>query len=198
MSLLLDTNNSALRRILVVDDEMTLRLAYCCALQDACTQVDTEGDGCAALKCLGHNRYDLVILDLRMPGFDGSAVLDVLRDSGNGVSVILCTAAISPRLVHIAGRHGVVDFLLKPVLPSSLRQAVDFVVHPDRSPNADAWKAARSGDFKSAAQLLRQNALLSPREAAWLRIWDSSTEATGAVDESDILAINGPVGESGS
>jgi CheY-like chemotaxis protein len=188
-----DANHQIERRILIVDDEPTLRLAFCYALQGARTQVEAVGDGCSALERLGSGHFDLVILDLRMPHFDGVAVLDVLRDSGNGVPVILCSAVISPRLILRASRHGVVDLLLKPVMPDPLRKAVDFVIHPDRWPNAAAWKAARAGDFKSAAQLLVQNASLTPREAAWLKIWEASPARVATPAEgTDVLALNGP------
>ncbi len=190
-----NANQQLERRILVVDDEPTLRLAFCYALKDARTWVEAVGDGCSALERLGSGRFDLVILDLRMPHFDGVAVLDALRDSGNRVSVILCTAVISPGLVHRAARHGVVDFLLKPVLPTPLRQAVDFVVAPDRWPHAAAWKAARAGDFQSAAQHLRQNGPLTPRESAWLKFWElpsaSSVPSASAPDDPKMLALNG-------
>jgi CheY-like chemotaxis protein len=192
-----DADQPIERRILVVDDEPTLRLAFCYALQDARTRVEAVADGCSALARLGNTRFDLVILDLRMPHLDGAAVLDIIRDSGNSVPVILCTALISPGLVLRSSRHGVVDFLLKPVMPSTLRQAVDFVIHPERWPTPAAWKAARNGDFKSAADHLRQHGQLTPREAAWLQIWETSpsfpVSASSTADELGLLALNGPV-----
>lgn len=187
-----DASHPIERRILVVDDEPTLRLAFCYALQEACTRVEAVGDGCSALDRLGCGHFDLVILDLRMPRLDGAAVLEVLRDSGNQVPVILCSSVIHPGLVNRVGRLGVVDFLLKPVLPAPLRHAADVVIHPDRWPNAAAWKAARAGDSKSAALLLRQNSPLAPREAAWLRHWESPASSHAPEYDTAILAHNGP------
>lgn len=184
-----DANHPIQHRILVVDDEPTLRLAFCYALQDVRTQVEAVGDGRSALERLENRDFDLVILDLRMPHFDGMAVLDRLRASGNEVPVILCTAMLNPGLISRVGHHGVVDFLLKPVLPVPLRQAVDFVIHPDRWPNPAAWRAARCGDFASAASLLRQNEPLTPRETAWLKCWESPTTLPDAPAS---LALNAP------
>ena len=190
-----NANSQTERRILVVDDEPTLRLAFCYALQDARTRIEAVADGNSALERLGKGRFDLVILDLRMPHLDGAAVLDALRATGNGVPVILCTAVIHPALIQRIARHGVVDLLLKPVLPSPLRRAVDFVIHPERWPHPSAWKAARAGDFHSAVEHLRQNGPLPPREAAWLRIWEFSTTSShpGSLpsESPEILALNG-------
>ncbi|MES2474982.1 MAG: response regulator [Verrucomicrobiota bacterium] len=186
------------RRILVVDDEPTLRLAFSYALRDANTEVDSVGDGRSALDRLAVRHFDLLILDLRMPHFDGAAVIDAVRETGNQVPVILCVSVLNPGLVARAGRHGVVDFLLKPVLPSPLRQAADAVLHPERWPYPDAWKAARQGDFVTAAGVLSAAPAPSPRDAAWLGIWQPETEKSpsGRAEGGNLnlLALNGQTG----
>lgn len=179
------------RSILVVDDEPTLRLAYCYALKDDHTRVEAVGDGHSALDRLKDTRFDLVLLDLRMPHLDGGAVLDVLRDSGNLIPVILCCSVVSPGLIQRAARNGVVDLLLKPVMPAALRQAVDLVIHPEQWPNATAWKSARNGDYQAAALHLRQSKHLTARESAWLRIWDNPADLVVPQQGPNILALNG-------
>lgn len=195
MSLSPETSQSQKRRILVVDDEPTLRLAFSYSLKDELTDVESVGDGRSALQRLSDARFDLVILDLRMPHFDGEAVLSELRSSGNPVPVILCTAMLNPGIVTRVGRLGVVDFLLKPVMPDPLRQAVKFVLHPEGSPGGDAWQAARAGNFMDAARRLRKMTTLSLRDLAWLKIWESTSTPSGVVppaaDGLGRLALNG-------
>lgn len=163
-----DPNGSARRGILVVDDEPTLRLGFAYTLTDSATRVESAGSGSEALDRLATRSYDLVILDLRMPGLDGIAVIDALRESGNPVPVILCGSFLSPRIIGRAIRQGVVDFLLKPILPRDLREAAAAVLTPGRFPHYGFWKAARRREFPRAIQILEQEQSLEPRMNAWL------------------------------
>lgn len=65
--------------VLVVDDEPALREICQEALSDAGYRVEVATDGHDALSKLGHEGYDLVISDLRMPGMPGQVLLDQIR-----------------------------------------------------------------------------------------------------------------------
>ncbi len=65
--------------ILVVDDERTVRKVLAIALTGEGHRVDTVGDGHAALEQLKNQSYDVLIVDLRMPGLDGEGLFEVLR-----------------------------------------------------------------------------------------------------------------------
>lgn len=62
---------SNIKRILIVDDEPNVRLVFRTALESAGNVLSTAEDGAAALDELGQSPYDLVLLDLHMPGMDG-------------------------------------------------------------------------------------------------------------------------------
>src|SRR5438034_1231738 len=79
-------------RILIVDDEPNVRLVFRTALETAGHIVSEAGDGHAALASLRLDGADLLLLDLRMPGLDGMEVLRRLRETGNGVPVVIITA----------------------------------------------------------------------------------------------------------
>ena len=66
-------------RILVVDDEEDLRLGLAETLQGEGHQVETAGDGWKALEQARTARFDLALVDLKMPGPDGMIVLDQLK-----------------------------------------------------------------------------------------------------------------------
>ena len=156
------------RKILIVDDEPTLRLGFAYALSNASTTVDTAATGRQALEKIAAARFDLVILDLRMPDIDGIGVIESLRKAGNGIPIVLCSAALTPGAALRAIRNNVVDFLLKPVHPSDLREIVRFILDPPREPVALALQAARAGDLDQAVDRLNRDPSPSKRCAAWL------------------------------
>src|SRR5690349_3319671 len=78
--------------ILIVDDEPNVRLAFRTALETAGYAVDEAEDGLEAFNRLESLPVSLVLLDLKMPGPDGMAVLRRLREMGNDVPVVIITA----------------------------------------------------------------------------------------------------------
>jgi CheY-like chemotaxis protein len=68
-----------MKRILVVDDDESVREALAAFLSQEGHEVDTASDGVEALARLDHDRYDLILTDLQMPGMDGPAFYEALR-----------------------------------------------------------------------------------------------------------------------
>lgn len=99
-------------RLLIVDDEDDLRFLIRAILGDLGWEADEAADGHEALAKLTTQKYDLVLLDHRMPGMDGAEVYDKLRAVGILVPVILITAAT--QVAEIAMAHGISKFLGKP------------------------------------------------------------------------------------
>lgn len=163
-------------RVLVVDDEPTLRLGFAYALSNKFTQVETAASGRQALERLAADSFDVMILDLRMPELDGIAVIDLIRASGNEIPIILCSAALNPNAALRAIRRGVVDFLLKPVRPIDLRQVVEFVIRPGNGALSKAMVAARAGRSGESIDILEAAAAPSPHMLAWLHVLRSLRE----------------------
>ena len=84
------------------------------ALKDAAYAADWVKDGAAALTALACQSYDMVLLDLGLPGADGLAVLKWLRAQGDPIPVIIVTARdeVEDRLAGLDG--GADDYVLKP------------------------------------------------------------------------------------
>jgi adenylate cyclase len=104
-------------RILVVDDEPNNRDLLGRRLERHGYRVDRAEDGVTALRMIERERFDLVLLDVMMPGMSGHEVLDVLRRdrSVTELPVILVTA-LSERDDIVEGlRHGANDFVSKPI-----------------------------------------------------------------------------------
>lgn len=155
-------------RVLVVDDEPTLRLGFSYALADH--ETDTAAGGREALLKIEQQPYDVVILDLRMPDIDGLQVIEVLRRQENRLPVVLCSAALTPAAALRAITGNVVDFLLKPVRPAELRGVIEHVMTPHGDPLSEALGEVRAGRTEAALDLLEPLQVSDSRAATWWSI----------------------------
>jgi len=112
-------------RILVVEDSGPLRRSLTTALQHSGYVVDATGDGREGFWFAEGNHYDLIILDLMLPGMDGLAFLKQLRARSDNRHVLVLTArsAVEDRVVGL--RAGADDYLVKPFALEELLARVD-------------------------------------------------------------------------
>ena len=115
-------------RVLVVDDEPAMRRTLQALLRLEGFEVDTAAEGREALRKLGETQFDVLVLDLRMPGMGGTEVLRHLEDIEADVGVIVLTGHGSLESAIEALRKGAYDYLLKPVDPETLLQSVTQAV----------------------------------------------------------------------
>ena len=101
-------------RVLVVDDEESIRLLVARTLASDCeADVETVGDGSSAITKLESGDFDLVITDLRMPGMDGLSVIRQVRRHSE-VPFIVMTAHSTEANAIEALNLGVTGYLTKP------------------------------------------------------------------------------------
>ncbi len=79
-------------RILLADDEKHIRLIFKEELEEEGYRIDLASDGFEALDKLKGQRFDLVVLDIRMPGMDGIETLNEIKKIDKDQRVILCSA----------------------------------------------------------------------------------------------------------
>lgn len=101
-------------RILLVEDDDLLASGLLLALQRAHYIVEHVRDGRSAVRALSDNAFDLVILDLGLPGLDGTEVLKSVRARGDTVAVLILSARDSTRDRIIGLDLGADDYLVKP------------------------------------------------------------------------------------
>ncbi len=102
-------------KILVVDDEQHVRESLSEVLVDERFEVDTAGSGEEALKKLGEDGFDVVLLlDIKMPGMSGVELLDRLREEQPSVDVIMMTGYATLDMAIESLKLGAYDFLRKP------------------------------------------------------------------------------------
>ena len=118
--------------ILVVDDEETMRDSCQQALSREDNIVKVAEDGSTALAMLEKESFDLVILDLKMPGLSGMEVLNRIKQDDPEVVVVVITGYATVESAVEAMKSGAYDFIPKPFTPESLRAIVSRALEKRR------------------------------------------------------------------
>jgi DNA-binding NtrC family response regulator len=112
------------KHILIVEDEPNVRLVFRTALEAEGYRVSEASEGAAGLAALARTTVDLVLLDLKMPVCDGMETLRRLREAGDQTAVVIVSAHGNIPDTVAAMRLGAIDFIPKPVSPTTLREVV--------------------------------------------------------------------------
>lgn len=115
-------------RILVVDDESTIRTLIEYNLSQEGFIVDTAEDGDEALQKAEGQDYDLILLDLMLPGRDGLAVTKTLRQEKNATPIIMLTAKDSETDKIVGLELGADDYVTKPFSVKELLARIHAVL----------------------------------------------------------------------
>ena len=102
-------------RILIVDDEPSLRQMLSIFLRKEGHEIATSTNGLEALERLQRELFDLVLTDVRMPRMGGLDLLDVIRERDIAVQVIVMTAYSTTETALDAMRKGAYDYVIKPM-----------------------------------------------------------------------------------
>jgi two-component system nitrogen regulation response regulator GlnG len=103
-----------LNRILVADDEESMRWVLSRALKKKGFTVDLARDGDEALRHIQNNAYEMAILDIKMPGLSGLELLDRVRELKSDLLVVIMTAEASMKNAVEAMKRGAYDYITKP------------------------------------------------------------------------------------
>ncbi|GBG12639.1 two-component system, OmpR family, phosphate regulon response regulator OmpR [Novimethylophilus kurashikiensis] len=116
------------KRILVVDDDVRLRELLVRYLSEQGYAVEAASDGAAMDKLLAQQEYDLLVLDLMMPGEDGLTICRRLRGTGKDIPIVMLTAK-GDEVDRIVGLEmGADDYLPKPFNPRELLARINAVL----------------------------------------------------------------------
>ncbi len=120
-------------RILLVDDEEVFLQSIARVLRKKGMEIHTAADGPSGLKLLREAQFDVIVLDVRMPGMDGLATLEEIRRRDPDLPVLLLSGHIQIDEVAQAVNGGAVEVLLKPCPIEDLVAAIE-----------NAWKQKAS------------------------------------------------------
>jgi DNA-binding NtrC family response regulator len=150
-------------RLLLVDDEEDFLRSSAQALGRRGLEVQTARDGATALEMIAGGEFDVVVLDLKMPGLDGEAVFDRIRASRPSLPVIMLTGHGSIPHAFQTSKKGISDYVAKPCDIDDLASRIEAAV--DRAARA---AAAAGGDAGGTAPSEQVRVLLVDDEAAFL------------------------------
>ncbi|HEX3611361.1 MAG TPA: response regulator transcription factor [Sporichthyaceae bacterium] len=177
-------------RVCVADDQPLVRMGLRVLIDDAAhiELVGTAEDGDSALELIRSTRPDVALLDIRMPGRDGLAVLDeVVRDPGLGrTRVVMLTTFALDEYVFAALAAGASGFLVKDADPAELLRAVRVVAEGGclLSPAVTRRVIEEFGTRRAAPRPHPQLHLLTTREremVAWVGTGRSNDEIAAAL-----------------
>ena len=118
--------------ILVIDDEEAMRDSCRQALSKGGSRVEVAEDGLKGLSMFEKESFDLVILDLKMPGLSGMEVLQKMKEREPEIVVIVITGYATVESAVEAMKLGAYDFIPKPFTPESLRMIVNRALEKRR------------------------------------------------------------------
>ncbi|HDR04413.1 MAG TPA: response regulator [Candidatus Marinimicrobia bacterium] len=118
-------------KILLVDDEYSVRLTLREFMLDMGHNVDAAESVSEALVLVDKKEYDLIITDILLPKITGIQFLQKLRSQGHNMAAIVMTGEPTQQTHDAAGALGVIDYLIKPVkkadIESVVRRALESV-----------------------------------------------------------------------
>ena len=138
------------KRILIIDDEKNIRTTLKMCLSGEEYETETAADGEEGLKKAEENKYDLIFLDIKMPGMNGMEVLEELRKKGNKTSIVIMTAYGTIENAVRAMKLHAVDFIPKPFTPMEIRKITKKIFERE---NLDENKLRTFEDFIEFAKL---------------------------------------------
>ena len=139
-------------RILAVDDEKVLHDYYRRMLLRYGYQVQAAESAEEALCLLEREEFDLILLDLEMPGMGGMEFLRVLRRKKKGPEVLMVSGVATLSDAVEAGKLGVVDAIKKPFDPLELQAKIRRMLEKHNNPVA-AYIRAHFAEIKSRKQV---------------------------------------------
>jgi two-component system phosphate regulon response regulator OmpR len=140
-------------RILIVDDDLRLRDLLLRYLSEQGFEAKAAADAPAMDKLLARERFDLIVLDLMLPGEDGLAICRRLHAAGNAPAIVMLTAK-GDDVDRIVGLEmGADDYLPKPFNPRELLARINAVLRRKAPPGPPGGPAAdatlhRFGEFE--------------------------------------------------
>ena len=111
-------------KVLLVDDEEEFVETLAERMRNRGMEVDTSNSGGEALELVDEEPYDVVVLDLQMPGMDGIEVLERIKRRKPDIQVVLLTGHATVEKGVEAMKQGALEFLEKPIDLSKLSEVI--------------------------------------------------------------------------
>lgn len=104
-----------MKKILIVDDDPNIRIIFSKVLKMDGYDVELASTGFQALDLMLKDHFDLLILDIKMPEIHGLEVLSLIRETGNNIPVIVCSAFEGMKDDFVVKSSHIFEYLVKPI-----------------------------------------------------------------------------------
>lgn len=157
-------------RILLVEDYLPLQKSLAKGLRETGFAVDVTGDGREGLWYAKSNEYDVIILDIMLPGLDGLSILKQLRNIGNKTHILILTAKDTLEDKVKGLDFGADDYLVKPFAFEELLARLRALIrrHYQQKRACIAMEDIKIDLNKQQVYRKNQPVILTPREYALL------------------------------
>jgi len=199
-----------MKRILVVEDEPAIAFGLQIDLKNEGYDVAVETDGESALRRIGAEAFDLILLDVMLPRKDGFEVCRDLRRSGSKIPVIMLTAKTQEAEKVLGLEIGADDYVTKPFSPRELRARIKAALR--RSGGEEEPPVCRFGDcevdfgrcelrragkpveltaleFKLLAAFVRGGGKVMSRDQLLDLVWGHGTFVTDRVVDNHVVTL---------
>ena len=172
-------------RILVADDEESHRIMLRAVLQEEGYEVAGAADGPEAIRVVEQEPFDLVLLDIRMPGMDGVEALTEIRKISPYIPVLMMTAYASVKTAVEALKAGAFDYLIKPLDIDELKILIEKALEHYHLREENLVLRERMGDRFNFSKMIGKSrkmvelfdllAQVAPTDATVLILGESGT-----------------------
>ena len=162
--------------VLIVDDDLSVSLMLSKAVQSCGLLTEVANSGEDALQVLGNKRFDLILMDINMPGMDGFQVVEAIRKQGIQTPIII----ISGRKEDIDTLYGLNigadDYITKPFNPITLGAKITALIRRSRNDMSGSSQQINAGPFTYNTSTLRfykngEEIPLSAKENAMIKLF---------------------------
>ena len=134
-------------RCLVVDDQRGTRMTLAGIIEDQGFEVAQAEDGYEAIRAVTDGAYDLVFMDIKMPGINGvQSFREIKKISPESVVVMMTGFAVND-LIEEAMEEGAYSVLFKPIDPATVIALIDTALNPEpKNGEVDPYQLGRLGN----------------------------------------------------
>ncbi|MBW6459690.1 MAG: sigma-54 dependent transcriptional regulator [Bacteroidales bacterium] len=142
------------KKILIVDDEESVRYSFRKLYKGPEYQVFESGNGLEALSVIKKEKPDLVLMDIEMPGLSGLEAIRRVKDMYPRLPVIIITAFGTTERVIAAMKYGAFEYLEKPFDVDRLRAIISEALELKRMSDEDDSMEIRPADVQTGEQII--------------------------------------------
>ncbi len=142
-------------KILVVDDELSMREFLKILLEKEGFTIVTASNGKEAIHALDKKTFDLIVSDIRMPDLDGLELLEHIKTSALQTPVVLITAFASPEDAVLAMKNGAYDYITKPFKVEEILSVIRAALGSSEKSAASQDDSAFEGIIGNSPEMLK-------------------------------------------